>query len=533
MANQCVTWVLMTFHIVLLNVSAVGIWSLFSFPAPTKPEPIEVNVTSRPDTSYRYDDWDRLSPEDSKKLEEYGKATILYSDYDRDLRWTLGVPSAINILVLLPLVLAKLCSRKISSTTMGLYSNMVLWAINLSGFIFTQDMISSYSMVKGFNSHYLILISLQLSMLMIITFQVLISAWELHRQKAQWPVVNFSNIFTLSTVFLTARIALGVVMMDAFRYSSIWNGANDPKYDMLLRNSWNSPRIKFPEYLVYPVLVAVTYNVVVATENMLSHLLGHLHRNMMSFTASVSTLFYGGVIFTTSPVYLGMVLSVSPSAETMNFAVGLMFLCLIHAILSVAKPSLMNGYIPLGALLSNSQLHPSLVYRADDIKTKAVALGNKLKGSDTLFYNTIITVLSGLAVILAICHEVWWWAGMTMVCGNVAILNRLIPELILETMLQKGEATPILKELMHVIMECVLLCIGVIGSFSWFYGAMAAAIIINILLIVTQIYRMCKHKAVQSSIRSLNTEPANQSASELLVDNLESGEEEEQATKVH
>ncbi|XP_064108282.1 uncharacterized protein LOC135216742 [Macrobrachium nipponense] len=172
MANRCVTWVLMTFHIVVLIVSAIGIWSLFSFPTPTKPEPIEVNITSRSDTSYDYDDRDRVSPEDSKKLKEYGKVTVLYSDYDRDPRWTLGVPSAINILVLLPLVLAKLCSSKIISTTTGLYSSMVLWVLNLSGFIFIQNMISSYNMVTFFNSHYLILIAFQLSTLIILTFQV-------------------------------------------------------------------------------------------------------------------------------------------------------------------------------------------------------------------------------------------------------------------------------------------------------------------------------------------------------------------------
>ncbi|XP_064107913.1 uncharacterized protein LOC135216474 [Macrobrachium nipponense] len=475
---------------------------------------------------------DRVSPEDSKKLKEYGKATVLYSDYDRDPRWTLGVPSAINILVLLPLVLAKLCSSKIISTTTGLYSSMVLWVLNLSGFIFIQNMISSYNMVTFFNSHYLILIAFQLSTLIILTFQVLISAWELRRQKAQWPVFKISNILTLNTVFLITRIALGVVMINVFRYSSMWNGATDPKYEMLLSYNWYNPRIKLPEYLVYPVLVALTYNVVVSIENVLSHLLGHLHKNMMSFTASVATLFYGGVIFGTSPIYLGMVFAVSPSPETMNFAVGLMFLCLIHAILSVAKPSLMNGYFPLDALLSNSQLHPSLVYSADDIKTRVAALRNKFRGSDTLLYNTIATVLSGLAVILAICNEVWWWAGMVMVCGNVAILNRLLPALIVETMFQKGENTPILKELMHIVLECVLLLIGVIGSFSWFYGAMAAAIIINILLILSQIYRFCKLRAMQASVRSLNTDLANQPKSGLLVDNLEPGDEEE-ATKVH
>lgn len=517
---------------VLLGLSGAGIsFTALNFGRPVKLPPVHPTINNTEDAttpkpSGYYYDRDRVTV--PKEIQKYSEATRLFSDHSRYAGVFLIVPCGVCAIIAASLILGGLCSRKIFSTTIGLYSSLALWIITLASLIIFQNTMASILLPEDLWAAFPIVCGIQAALLVTITIQILLAYWELRQQKIGWPVFHLSHLFTLNTVMLVTRITVGVFALSVLISSDFWFGLPEfEKYRRYYSYSYDFyvPRIKWPDYYAYPTVIALLYNIIVSSEALLSHGCGYLHTKMLCLSTLMSTIFYGGIVVVTSPVFTRRQFNSSVNAEVMNWSIGAMLLCLFQAVFCIAKPKAMNtppAFIL--AMANHLGLTAPTTIKTEGLKNSVAVLRSKFKGSDTLLYNTVLLVLNILAIILQCVNFDFNFSGTVMICGNIAMVNRILPSLIMEALMHKVESVPVFKMLVHFLIECVMLIIGICSYRSWYYGERSVASFVNILVVILQFYKLVTNPAIKASAITLATQESGGTEASRLISQPEDDE---------
>lgn len=494
--NTCVAWLLLFTYVVLLTVGGVGIWLAVS--------DILFLSSSKPLNNVRYGDY-----------EENGETT-----YTNDPRLYLLVPTGVSCMIAGVLIMAGMCSRKIFTTTVALYSSLGLWILNLLIVIMYQS-VPIWHATSHDASALLWVLGFQIGILILLAIQVIIAMWELRRQKANWPVINFSNIFTLSTVLVVTKMVLSVYTANNFYYSQMmWS----------LMRIHPDQQLNVPASFVFPCAVGCAYGLIVSFEGVASHFFGQMHNRMMACTTLISAICYGVLGVFASPAFISVVVGI-PRLDTdvLIFASIMSALNFIHALTCMVFPSaLTTPPKHLRVIVDNlqsiilsspdpdmNQMPRETIFSSRNQVTNAVvSLRNKLSASDTLIINTFSTVVSLLAIIL-ICSDMYGprsadWSSILMLAGDVAIFSRTMPLSLTELVNKTLTPIPFLQQTVSYILENSLLFPGAIGVFCKGYPSChVAAGVFNIMFVFFQVVlikRNCSQMCKMISSGSRETE---------------------------
>lgn len=482
---------------VLLGLSGAGIgFTALNFGRPVKLPPVHPTINNTEDAttpkpSGYYYDRDRVTV--PKEIQKYSEATRLFSDHSRYAGVLLIVPSGVCAIIAASLILGGLCSRKIFSTTIGLYSSLALWIITLASLIIFQNTMASILLPEDLWAAFPIVCGIQAALLVTITTQTV-------------------GVFALS-VLISSDFWFGLREFEKYRRYYSYS------YDFYV------PRIKWPDYYAYPTVIALLYNIIVSSEALLSHGCGYLHTKMLCLSTLMSTIFYGGIVVVTSPVFTRRQFNSSVNAEVMNWSIGAMLLCLFQAVFCIAKPKAMNtppAFIL--AMANHLGLTAPTTIKTEGLKNSVAVLRSKFKGSDTLLYNTVLLVLNILAIILQCVNFDFNFSGTVMICGNIAMVNRILPSLIMEALMHKVESVPVFKMLVHFLIECVMLIIGICSYRSWYYGERSVASFVNILVVILQFYKLVTNPAIKASAITLATQESGGTEASRLISQPEDDE---------
>ncbi|KAK7066209.1 hypothetical protein SK128_010893 [Halocaridina rubra] len=517
MANYCVAWFILLTHIALLVLSGYGVGlAVLNFGDPIKPPPLlsdfenATDGTPVPNSRNGWDDYryNRNDNSENKAFNNFASASRRYASYDLDVRIFLVLPCGTSALISALMVLSGLCSRKNFSGTTSLYSSLSMWILTLVYMIIYQSALQvfhGHDTDHHFWKAFYWITGIHTLMLIILTVQIILGIMELRRQQVKWPVLHFSHILTLNTIFLVTRITLSAYTLGSFLEWRGWYGLTDPEY----RDShehmshWDLPRSRCPEYIVFPAYVGILFGITTGLEGLLSNLFGYIHTRMMWIYGLLSMLFYIFIIVVSSPAFMLKMFNVPYATELMFWALGTMLTCLVHTILCIAKPPLMStppfvletGLMTFSTLMSESS--------NERLMNGVSAFRNKLKCSDTLLCNIIVLILNGLAIVLNAIDFRWYWGMTVMLCGNIAMTNRVLPLVVEEVLTQKKETNLAFKDLLYFLVESILLMTGLFGSLGWFYDETAAVIIINACLVILQFYRLVRNRSLKLAFTNL------------------------------
>ncbi|XP_069172051.1 uncharacterized protein [Procambarus clarkii] len=512
--NTRVAWILLFTYIVQLVLGGFGLWVAVQFSqrdAQSPPIPptttTALPTTLPPSQRNGYQRWDyhHESIEQTKEYREYVMATKRYADCAQNPRMYIMVPCSVAVMIAAGLVVSGICSRKTFTTTTGLYSSLGLWIVILLIAVLYQSV--DWKPDSDFYSTLKWVIGLQVGLLLLLVLQIALAIWELRRQnKTRWPCINITHLFTVEMILLVTRLTLGIFIITFFNYSRIISGFWEG--DM-----WDSPRVRYPEYYALPCIIAALYGVIVSGEGIGSLLLGKVHNRLMTFTTFMSAICYAALAVLASPVFVRVVIGpYRMPQDEMILAIASSIMSFLHTIACLAFPigvrtpphfirtiaEIMSKEFSMNEFNIKEVLSSS----SAAMSSAALTLRSKFRRCNTLHCNIISSALSVLAIILLGIGSGGYggtlWPGILMLCGDVALFLRSLPEALSELVYHHYNETNLLK-IMHLSLENTILFIGSIGAFSNGWPATQVVCgVINIVIVIVQTGRVMQYYKYQN-----------------------------------
>ncbi|XP_042855958.1 uncharacterized protein LOC122242674 [Penaeus japonicus] len=482
--GSCLPWLLIASFVILgIAGGLTASWAYYEFPS-------NANSSLTPPEKKTYNN--RYDHEiNTDEYSDYLDARRKASNYFEDCRLYVIIPSGVNVLVSAVLVVACLISRKVLSTTTVLHSVTSLWAINMAVAVWFQyaakDMLYGHD---DFRENFFYILGIHIAQLILLTIQVFLAGLVLHQQKVKWVTINFSNLLTISTVVLAARMTLAVYSLIVFCDSSMRRGVADRTVGA---SFWNSPRMRFPDYYVFSVVVLLVYGAVVSAEGLLSLLLGKVHVALMGATGLVSGIGYCYIAVIASPAMMIIITGHDTYYQEflMIFALGTGLLSIIHGIITLVQPKRMVSPLNIPYIFEcASKIFKDTVSKLEN-HTSSVSLPHanvlsaieyKVVGGVNIFNGTL-AVLSLLSLILASVGADNWgpwprWPSFVLIGSNMVVLCRILPSIIT----QCQEKTSASKTAITIALEGLPSVVGAIGGWCTYDGPTIAAAVITFLI---------------------------------------------------
>lgn len=437
-------------------------------------------------------------------------ATVRNSNYFEDCQLYVVIPSGINALVSAVLVVACLVTRKVISTTAVLYNAVCLWTVNLAVTVWfqyaAQDMIYGHD---DFKETFFYILSIHIGQLLLLTLQVLLAGFALHQEKVPCLSLNFSHLFTISTVVLAGRMTLGVFSLIAFCDSPLIRGMVNRQAGS---SYWDSPRVRFPDEYVFTTAVVMVYGAVVSAEGLLSLLLGKVHTALMGATGLLSGIGYFYVSVITSPSVMTIITGYHTYYENglMLFTLGAGMLSIIHGIITLIQPKRMVSTLNIPYILEQTfGIKDTLFQRlGNGVSTASSHHGSVLAGIENIvsggsgIYDKLLALLSLLSLILASVganNRPWpRWPTFVLIGSNMAVLCRILPSIFSK----QEKKTSALTTLLITILEGLPSLVGAIGAWCTFDGATIAAGVVTFLITLLELKIFISSIKVEVSFHS-------------------------------
>lgn len=275
---------------------------------------------------------------------------------------------------------------------------------------------------------------------------------------------------------------------------------------------WDSPRVRNPEYYALPCIIAALYGVIVSGEGIGSQLLGKVHNRLMTFTTFMSAICYAALAVLASPVFVRAVIGpYRMPLDEMILAIVSSIVSFLHTIACLAfpigvrtPPHFIRTIAEIMSEFSMNEFNIKEVLSSSSaaMSSAALTLRSKFRRCNTLYCNIISSALSVLAIILLGIGSGGYggtlWPGILMLCGDVALFLRSLPEALSELVYHHYNETNLLK-IMHLSLENTILFIGSIGAFSNGWPATQVVCgVINIVIVIVQTRRVMQYYKYQN-----------------------------------
>ncbi|XP_047480854.1 uncharacterized protein LOC125033418 [Penaeus chinensis] len=491
---------------ILLGLSLLGVFlAPFNFgygPVCKAPVPT-VNVSS---INWTRDFFER---EEYQAYYHYVQETEDYGTYLLVPSFYVMLPCGVGMLFAGVFVLVDLLSKDIVETTVGLYSSFGLLSM-VVGFTGAYQHRSEY-LPKGYENFILSynwITAIHSLMLILLILQIILSIRELCRQNVRWPTIHFSHFFTIGMVARAVLLIFATYLSIAF-FVSVLEGYRFGGYD--------DPVFRYPEYFFMPCAVACLYGVLVAFEAFTSQIFGHVHDKMMGISGLVMSAGYAvvGIIFL--PPITSDILSENISDPVLIFSWVCFSVSLIYAGLCLVVPRALNTppaiirYLAYGMSHMKCWGHSTEVRESEacnckniKIFRKIAALWENLKKSDSLRTNMILMILSFLCIVLISAEWTYNASCVIMLFSDIAIFYRAFPALVSEL---SSNVCPVVQPLQIIclyVLETMPLFVGLIYNyFTLHSGAILTANILNIIVIIFQLYKVQTYPEVKAEIRAM------------------------------
>lgn len=499
--GSCLPWLLITSFVILGFAGGLTTsWAYFEFPT-------NVNSSVIPPENMTYIEYGDTRYTDEYR--EYVDGTRKNSNYFGDCRLYVVIPSGVNALVSAVLVMACFVSRKVISTTAVLHSATCLWVVNMAVTVWFQyaakDMIYGHD---DFKETFFWILGIHVGQLLLLTIQVLMAGFVLHQEKIPCFSINFSHLFTISTVVLAGRMTLGVFSLIMFFNSAFIRGMVNRRESF---DRWNFPKVRFPEEYVFTSVVILVYGAVACAESLLSLLLGKVHAAVMGATGLLSGIGYCYVSIIASP----SVMTIITGHDTyytqfiMTFTLGGGLLSLIHGIITLIQPKRMVSPVNIPSVLEKTfSIENAFQRHVNHALAAPSPHGNMLAGIENIvavrsgISDWIIALLSLLSLILASvgAGNIPWphWMGYVLIGSNMSVLCRILPSILTK----QEEKTSAFKTLIITILEGVPSLVGAIGGWCSNNGPTITAGVLTFLIVLFQVKILLSRIKVDVSFKN-------------------------------
>ncbi|KAK3889652.1 hypothetical protein Pcinc_006370 [Petrolisthes cinctipes] len=446
--RTCVTWVLLLTHVVMLPLCGLELYlvacnfNVQDLHPPTPPP--TVNYDNHHSRSH--------DSEESKEYTDFVDKTNSYARLDNDARLYVFLPSAVAAVTSLSILTAS-CLGNIFITTVSLYTTFALGAVTLTCTLASQSNVDVED--EHFFQIAVWMLGSLVALLLMLSLQTILAVWELRRQKASWPTLNWMNLFTWNTAFLVARMTLMVyVVICLCGWDSPMQGietscTND--YEAMYWN-WNCPRIRYPIWLSLPVMAAATYSLVVLFEAFFSYYLGISHRPWTVITLVGSGLCNILIAVLGSPFFTRAIM-----------------------------PPSHHSYYP-------SDMDITI------FSTTVNEVSGKVKVSRNCINNIASGVMSFVLIVLMRCN--WWghledqWGMIVLFAVNISILCRVVPSVLLYIEFSEDRLVPFIERATRTGIEGILVFIGFLGSVCSYGPYKTISSIVGVIMMVFTVIKI-------------------------------------------
>ncbi|XP_069945489.1 uncharacterized protein [Cherax quadricarinatus] len=501
--QSVVAWVLLFTYWLVLCVAVFGLWLLaLNFGSelelpPTPPEIISTSTTTPYVNPYYYAHRHDSSQErqlPTREFRAYIAATHRYANYTLDPRLYLVLPCGTALLAAGTIMLGGVFSRKLFSTTAGLHTSAVLWVLVLVIMIlYNANAVNFYSENTLLASGWVV--GVHASLLLLLSLQLVMTIWELRRQKTGWPTLVPGQIFTLGAMLIAGRMTLSVYFTLNFYNSWMIFGVQDFSTNL---DFWPSSVLRFPEQYVLPCATACAYGGTVVIQDLFSHFMGPVNNVLRACTATVCALLYISIAVITSPLFVKIIIGSFVRPTLMVLAILTSILSVLQAILCFVIPDVLKETpevfrVMVSRLQSSARFASERGFRPSSITLAnvedAVDTGKNIVNEDITcnFFLLLVQVQACVAAVLAVSGD--WsnlyitWGTVVMLCGDAAVLTRILPSFLVQLAAFTRIKAARFLQVTCLLLECALLLVGSVATFCMdtSVGHTAAAVV-NLIL---------------------------------------------------
>ncbi|XP_045605439.2 uncharacterized protein [Procambarus clarkii] len=312
-------------------------------------------------------------------------------------------------------------------------------------------------------------IGVHAALLVLLSLQVVVSMWELRRQKTGWPSLQLHQLFTQGALLLLARTTLVVYLTINFYKSWMLFGVPDYKTNL---GYWSSSVVRYPEAYVLPCATACAYGASVVIQDIFSHLMGPLNNPLRACTAMICALLYIGLAVVSSPLFVKVVIgSYYVTPTLMILAILTSILTFLQAILCLTVPDILRETPEAFSVLARNISGEMSERRPKQTLSTLATVEDAASGTSTkkllgknLSEHFFLLVPASVAVLLTASGE--WnsirnsWGSVVMLCGDAVVLGQILPALVVEMLTSAHHKASLCLQACYLIVECTLLFIG-------------------------------------------------------------------------
>ncbi|XP_076056866.1 uncharacterized protein LOC143034545 [Oratosquilla oratoria] len=418
--GHCLPWILLLTYMCYLGLSVGAVlWTSFGF-SPLKPHNIS-------DATY-----------DERNDRQRGFYNFLF------VFFSCGASAVVAALI----TLVGICSRSIFNTTMAFHGSLslgILHMVMIVKFLFRRTVPGdspAYSWSAEINGGFLGLCALQ----------VVLDIIHLKWRKNTWITLNLKELFSLNSIFFTARTVLSGYLIDAFASDMLWH---------LTRYTCH----QCPPWSFYFSVVAIGTCIVVNGQSLLSVYFGSLHRAFAILSSFLLTVVCGCLAVVNSPYFISSIYhEFIYSDAVFTFSLVLTIVHLVHLILLVVKP---NGSI--------CSLLEVMKKNLENLSVNVEGLTQQLQSSHSGSLNTkkkihshLISLFVSIVSLSLIASSYWWyavWSKVLLVSMSSSLISRSLSAVLYEVITRKVYATSFQVLLVSTI-EFIPVLVGAIGIFA-------------------------------------------------------------------
>ncbi|KAK3893836.1 hypothetical protein Pcinc_002371 [Petrolisthes cinctipes] len=488
--RTCVTWVFLLTHVVMLPLCGLELYLVacnFNVQDLHPPTPPPTPPPTTP-SSVNYHDNHRSS-QDSKEYSDFVEKANNYALLDNDARLYVFLPSAVAAVTSLSILTAS-CLGNIFTTTVSLYTTFALGVLTLTCTLVSQSNVDIKD--EHFQMAVWMLGSL-VALLLMLSLQTVLAIWELRRQKAGWPTLNWMNLFTWNTAFLVARLTLMVHVVICLC------GWESPMRGIVTRCwYWNCPHIRYPIWLSLPVMAAATYSLVVIFEAFFSYYLGISHRPWTVITLVGSGLCNILIAILGSPFFTRTITPHSHHSydpidmDITIFSTVTCIVTFIHLLVYIFTPNMLQKPFRFVKFVTDQISTMSLSDVFANNSLSALQTVNEVSGKVKAFQNCINNIASGVMsfvlIVLMLCN--WWghlgdqWGMIVLFAVNISILCRVVPSVLLYIKFSEDRLMPFIERATRTGIEGILVFIGFLGSVCSYGPYKTISLIVGLIMMV-------------------------------------------------
>ncbi|KAK4318252.1 hypothetical protein Pmani_010737 [Petrolisthes manimaculis] len=498
LGRTCVTWVLLLTHVVMLPLCGLELYLVASnfnvtdgpppTPPPTPPTP-PTTPSSMSQYSRHHDN------KDTQAYRDFIDESNSYARLGNDARLYVFLPSAVSAVTSLTILMASCCTNMFT-TTVSLYTSFALSALTLTCTLVSQSNVDVED--EDFFQMAVWMMASFIALLLLLSLQTVLAIWELRRQRAAWPTINWMNFFTWNTAFLVARMALGVYVIICL---CDWQSPFMRGIETRCTNDgdvyWNCPRVRYPIWLSLPVMGTATYCLLITFEAFTSYYFGISHRPWTIITLVGSGLGYIFIAILGSPFFRR---ALSPDSHNYHpsmmeitiFSTVTGIVTFIHLLANLFTPNMLQKPFRFVKFVVDqiSTMSLSDVFANNSLSALQTVneVSDKVKSSRNCINNIASGVMSFVLIIMMSCN--WWghlqdqWGMVVLFSVNISILCRVIPSVLLYIKFSEDMLVSFKGRAARTGIEGLLSFIGFMGSVCAYGPDLAIPIISGVIMMV-------------------------------------------------